>query len=67
MAEQKGKKQDIRFGYGSSYRKGRKQDLSGKSEIGAVFGGQVWMFKPDREAEVVTISMIAAPANMIWG
>lgn len=35
-------------GYGSSYRKGRQQDLGVRSEIGTVFGGQVWMVKPDK-------------------
>lgn len=40
-----------RIGYGSSYRKGIEQDLSAKSEIGTVFGGHVWMVKPDKEAK----------------
>jgi len=38
-------------GYGSSYRRGAGEDLGGKSEIGAVLGGQVWMIKPDKGAE----------------
>lgn len=37
-------------GFGSSYRKGRGQDLGTGSEIGAVLGGQVWMVKPDKHA-----------------
>ncbi len=41
------------LGYGSSYRKGRDNDLKGKGEIGSVLGGQVWMVKPDRDAEAV--------------
>jgi glycine cleavage system H lipoate-binding protein/uncharacterized CHY-type Zn-finger protein len=49
MAEEK--KQRVRFGYGSSYRRGNRQDLGAESEIGAVFGGQVWMFRPDRKAK----------------
>lgn len=53
MAQEKAKNKNIRFGYGSSYRRGSKQDLGGDSEIGAVFGGQVWMFKPDKAAETV--------------
>ena len=43
--------QKSRFGYGSSYRKGSRQDLENESEIGAVFGGQVWMFRPDRRGQ----------------
>jgi len=37
-------------GYGSSYRRGDGDDLISRSEIGAVLGGQVWMVRPDREA-----------------
>jgi glycine cleavage system H lipoate-binding protein len=40
-----------RLGYGSSYRKGRGQDLGAESGIGTVLGGQVWMVKPDKRAE----------------
>ncbi|MBW2029521.1 MAG: glycine cleavage system protein H [Deltaproteobacteria bacterium] len=39
------------IGYGSSYRKGRKEDLGRGAEIGAVLGSQVWMVKPDKEAQ----------------
>ncbi|MBW2671185.1 MAG: hypothetical protein JRD87_15155, partial [Deltaproteobacteria bacterium] len=52
MAEKKRDIQKRRFGSGSSYRKGTRQDLGKESEIGAVFGGQVWMFKPDKEAKI---------------
>lgn len=52
MAEKTGKDRKRRYGYGSSYRKGSQQDLGKESEIGAVFGGQVWMFKPDKKAKV---------------
>jgi glycine cleavage system H lipoate-binding protein len=38
-------------GFGSSYRKGAEQDLSQRSEIGAVLGGQVWMIRPDKDAK----------------
>ena len=38
-------------GFGSSYRKGTRQDLKQPSEIGAVLGGQVWMIRPDKGAE----------------
>ena len=48
---EKREKQRSRVGYGSSYRKGRGQDLNNKSEIGAVIGGQVWMVKPDKDAQ----------------
>lgn len=39
-------------GFGSSYRKGTRQDLRERSEIGAVLGGQVWMIRPDKDASV---------------
>ena len=52
MAEKIREDQKDRFGYGSTYRKGTPQDLDKDSEIGAVFGGQVWMFKPDKEAKL---------------
>ena len=54
MTESTKEGQMIHLGYGSSYRKGSRHDLSKESEIGAVFGGQVWMFKPDREAKTAT-------------
>jgi len=40
-----------RLGIGTSYRRGSSQDLGGKSEIGTVLGGQVWMVKPDKNAK----------------
>lgn len=52
MTEKIRKNQQKRFGYGASYRRGSRQDLGKESEIGAVFGGQVWMFKPDKEAKI---------------
>jgi glycine cleavage system H lipoate-binding protein len=52
MTEKMGKNQKRRFGYGASYRRGSRKDLGKESEIGAVFGGQVWMFKPDKEAKI---------------
>lgn len=52
MAEKIREDQNIRLGYGSTYRKGTRQDLGKDSEIGAVFGGQVWMFKPDNEVKL---------------
>ena len=52
MTEKISKNQQKRFGYGASYRRGSRQDLGKESEIGAVFGGQVWMFKPDKEAKI---------------
>ena len=50
--EEKGK-EGLRgqVGYGSSYRKGRGRDLDTASEIGTVFGGQVWLVKPDKQAK----------------
>lgn len=38
-------------GYGSSYRRAGKDDLSRREEIGSVLGGQVWLVKPDKEAQ----------------
>ena len=51
MTEEIGGDQKRRFGYGGSHRKGREQDLEKENEIGAVFGGQVWMFRPDKQAK----------------
>lgn len=51
MAEKIKKDQRSRLGYGSSYRKGGKEDLGKKGEIDAVLGGQVWMVKPDKDAK----------------
>jgi glycine cleavage system H lipoate-binding protein len=47
------KKTDQRshLGYGSSYKKGTAHDLTGKEDIGAVLGGQVWKIKPDKKAK----------------
>jgi len=39
-------------GYGSSYCKGQQHDLGKRDAIGAVLGGQVWLVKPDRKAEL---------------
>ena len=52
MTENMENNEKRRFGYGASYRRGNQQDLGKESEIGAVFGGQVWMFKPDKEAKI---------------
>jgi glycine cleavage system H lipoate-binding protein len=38
-------------GYGSTYRRADGRDLSSKTEIPAVLGGQVWMVKPDKKAK----------------
>ncbi|MGD8369698.1 MAG: hypothetical protein PVG78_18810, partial [Desulfobacterales bacterium] len=40
------------MGYGSSYRKGRPQDIGQKEEIGAVLGSQLWLVKPDKQAKL---------------
>ena len=48
------KRKEIRrgeLGYGSSYRKGAKQELMTKGEIPVVLGSQVWMVKPDKHAK----------------
>ena len=51
MTDKKREDRRSRVGYGSSYRKGRGKDLGKGSEIGAVMGGQVWMVKPDKDAQ----------------
>jgi len=52
MAGKTKKEGNTRNGYGSSYRKGKIQDLGEKNEIGTVLGGQVWMVKPDEKAKI---------------
>ena len=52
MAAKVKNEKNVHNGYGSSYRKGKTQDLSKKNEIGAVLGGQVWMVKPDKKAKL---------------
>ncbi len=39
-----------RLGFGSTYRQGARKDLQSDGEIGVVFGGQVWMVKPEHYA-----------------
>ena len=53
MAKKSSKRERSHKGFGSSYRKGKIQDLGEKSEVGAVLGGQVWMVKPDEKAKTV--------------
>jgi len=45
------KRQRSHLGYGSSYRKGRDEDLKKGREIGAVLGGRVWMVEPDERPQ----------------
>jgi len=52
MVEEIRKDRRSRLGFGSSYRKGGKEDLGREGEIDAVFGGQVWMVKPDKDAQM---------------
>lgn len=52
MADKITQDHNWRIGYGGSHRKGSKQDLDREHEIGAVFGGQVWMFKPDKHVKI---------------
>ncbi len=52
MGKKASKEQKRRFNYGGSHRMGGEHDLSTESEIGSVFGGQVWMFKPDRQVKI---------------
>ena len=51
MAEKIKKGQRSHVGYGSSYRKGSRREIDQKEDIGSVLGGQVWMVKPDKEAQ----------------
>jgi len=39
------------IGYGSSYRRGSRSDMKQEAGIGSVLGGQVWMIKPDKQAQ----------------
>jgi glycine cleavage system H lipoate-binding protein len=50
MAVKNKEERRSKLGFGSTYRKGRGQDLGSHQEIGSVMGGQVWMVKPDRKA-----------------
>ena len=52
MADKKRDNRRSRTGYGSSYRKGSGNDLMEPREIKAVMGGQVWLVKPDKDAQV---------------
>ena len=52
MANGTRKGQRNQMGYGSSYRKGRPQDIGQKEEIGAVLGSQLWLVKPDKQAKL---------------
>ncbi len=49
MTTKENKKSHV--GFGSTYRKGAHRDLGQGQEIGAVFGGQVWMVRPDQQAK----------------
>ena len=49
MAQKKEHRKE-KLGYGSSYRKGGKQDRGSQHEIETILGGQVWMVKPDERA-----------------
>ena len=51
MAEKTRSDQRSHVGYGSSYRKGNSHDMGVDSGIGAVLGGQLWMVKPDKQAQ----------------
>ena len=51
MAEKKKEGRRSRLGYGSSYRKGEGLHIGTGSEIEAVIGGQLWMVKPDKDAQ----------------
>jgi glycine cleavage system H lipoate-binding protein len=51
-ANQKGQRE--RLGYGSSYRKGHRSEMTTTNEIGTVLGRQVWLVTPDRAATTET-------------
>jgi glycine cleavage system H lipoate-binding protein len=44
-----GKKSQV--GYGSTYRRGKRDDIGQSEEIGSVLAGQVWLVKPDKKAQ----------------
>ena len=52
MEKRTSKEQKRRFSYGGSHKKGSELDLGTETEIGSVFGGQVWMFKTDRQVRI---------------
>ena len=79
MTEKMKSDQRSHVGYGSSYRKGNSQDMGVESGIDAVLGGQVWMVKPDKQAQAANpclwmqaglrtaiILGTAHPVNMTW-
>ena len=51
MADKNKEDRRSSVGFGSTYRKGRGQDLGSNQEIGSVVGGQVWLVKPNKEAK----------------
>ena len=51
MTKETKKSQRGQVGYGSSYRKGSGKDLGTTNAIGTVINGQVWLIKPDKEAQ----------------
>ena len=51
MAEKTRNQQRAKTGYGSTYRKGGPKDTGRPEEIRAVLGGQVWLVKPDKQAQ----------------
>jgi glycine cleavage system H lipoate-binding protein len=54
-----------RLGFGTSYRKGSRQEIGAADEIPVVLGGQVWMVKPDKNKKVTNpcLWMQAGVAN----
>jgi glycine cleavage system H lipoate-binding protein len=51
MAEKMRSDQRSHVGYGSSYRRGSSHDMGTEPGINAVLGGQIWMVKPDKQAQ----------------
>jgi hypothetical protein len=51
MADKSKEDRRSSVGSGSTYRKGKKQDLGSQQEIGSVVGGQVWLVKPNKKAK----------------
>jgi hypothetical protein len=51
MADKSKEDRRSSVGFGSTYRKGKGQDLGSHQEIGSVVGGQVWLVKPDKKAK----------------
>ena len=51
MASKDAENRRATVGYGSTYRRGRSQDPADNASLKAVLNGQLWMVKPDKQAQ----------------